>query len=670
MKYYWPKSLTPPRTALASYIKSVSIQQSRSNSNDLELRAELIADILLASFGEGIFAPAKSNSNQIATKALNKNPASVTPKAPEKVEAKDSAGRKYCYDKNKGAYARMTCDESAGGGKGDAEGGGTTAKNPTQTPKAPVIQAIRSNNVPKPLVSRLLKPKDNSKPKKSGASINGAKRRIEILKKKGQTGLSAEGFEYYRMARLVDYLGEMSIGALKQLHSEMGGGNHSVHSKLDAINKIKQKLGGVSEPKPKPKPKPKVVPPVQVQPSLQPVPQVVPPPPKPVVPPTKQPPPPQPKPENKPQIPKPKPKPVPLPKPKPPKPTTTPKIGEEADEKELLEKFKENLVEKEFNGQKIKTVLPTKDTPLTAKEHGLLAKAHFRVADIFGSQGNLELYKAHSTAGKYHYGETFNVPKPVSPPNKPDPSKQRLETEPTVTPQPKPKLPQPESRPRQLSPSGVKELEIVNKSLDDDFIHQHLGIPVVSPENKTLYKQSMSNVFARIPEAAMSRVNSSKRMLGEGYLFFQSAEDLSAFSNKIHKTNKDIVGCWSFDPTGKNGNVFLLDGAGNPEHTGKYKFASGDIEGVYAHEFSHAIDGEKSEYSNNVEWIKAWQKEINEHDSSGEYRLTSYAGLEGPHEGWAEFGRLLYSKDGDIKNIEQDFPRCFAYWKKQGFVPL
>jgi hypothetical protein len=93
---------------------------------------------------------------------------------------------------------------------------------------------------------------------------------------------------------------------------------------------------------------------------------------------------------------------------------------------------------------------------------------------------------------------------------------------------------------------------------------------------------------------------------------------------------------------------------------------------LYAHEFTHAIDGREHTLSRNEEWFDAANADLFETDETGRIvgaRLTNYAIEGGPIEGLAEFGRLLYCGKFQLPDIEREFPRCSAYFKKIGLWP-
>jgi hypothetical protein len=94
------------------------------------------------------------------------------------------------------------------------------------------------------------------------------------------------------------------------------------------------------------------------------------------------------------------------------------------------------------------------------------------------------------------------------------------------------------------------------------------------------------------------------------------------------------------------------------------RYAGFNTSGAYAHELTHAIDG-RNEHSKSPEWQAAWAAEIASQDPALESRLSDYAETNAM-EGFAEFGRLLYSRDIPPETIEYHFPKSVAYWNKHG----
>jgi hypothetical protein len=86
-----------------------------------------------------------------------------------------------------------------------------------------------------------------------------------------------------------------------------------------------------------------------------------------------------------------------------------------------------------------------------------------------------------------------------------------------------------------------------------------------------------------------------------------------------------------------------------------------DAAGTYAHELSHAADANRR-FSNTGDWRLAWMGEIVPNKPLSDYATTN------PHEGWAEFGRLMADSRMSWSEKEKLFPQSFAVWRKNGLV--
>lgn len=82
---------------------------------------------------------------------------------------------------------------------------------------------------------------------------------------------------------------------------------------------------------------------------------------------------------------------------------------------------------------------------------------------------------------------------------------------------------------------------------------------------------------------------------------------------------------------------------------------------IYAHEFAHAVDGPTYRMSRDKDWHSAWKQEI----ATPDFPLSKY-GASDPAEGFAEFGRLLFT--GKYHEAKTMFPKCYAFWKSQGIA--
>ena len=139
-----------------------------------------------------------------------------------------------------------------------------------------------------------------------------------------------------------------------------------------------------------------------------------------------------------------------------------------------------------------------------------------------------------------------------------------------------------------------------------------------------------------------------------GATFYKSLEEMTAtlfpdkFSQKTEGGRFLVGGAWATHSDERVGSLHL-DGGGS----------SGDPRGFYAHELGHAIDF-RYVHSNTPEWQDAYREEIDQ----PHHPLTKYA-TTSPSEGLAEYFRLLNMQ---FKDAKLSFPKCFAAFKKWGYV--
>lgn len=200
-----------------------------------------------------------------------------------------------------------------------------------------------------------------------------------------------------------------------------------------------------------------------------------------------------------------------------------------------------------------------------------------------------------------------------------------------------------------------------------DELSKHLVLGKVSEQNVRQYTASAHNVWKNMPKEALSRFRDGV----EKYQFFPTTKDLTewvlrtwpvAFGH-ITSTTHTVGGLYHDGAIIINGgggvNPFppQFKHYGSPENGGLNK-----AEHVYAHEFSHAIDGHHFELSGSVPWHHAWTKDI----LGG--KLTRYA-ENNRSEGFAEFGRLLYTRHMSPEYIARLFPRAAAFFQERGLWP-
>jgi hypothetical protein len=80
---------------------------------------------------------------------------------------------------------------------------------------------------------------------------------------------------------------------------------------------------------------------------------------------------------------------------------------------------------------------------------------------------------------------------------------------------------------------------------------------------------------------------------------------------------------------------------------------------LYAHEFSHATNGPLRTISNSAAWREAWETELLAKP------LTALASVSA-HEGFAEFGKYLYSGMLSRRRLQRRYPQCVEVWKGYG----
>lgn len=184
----------------------------------------------------------------------------------------------------------------------------------------------------------------------------------------------------------------------------------------------------------------------------------------------------------------------------------------------------------------------------------------------------------------------------------------------------------------------------------------HLEASGLHPAIQAEYKANAEKVYSRWNRGTLMR--------------FQANVQRGAHFHKDNQAlNDDVVTKYPDDPIaerirrGENtvGGYFTsyTDGTGELNLDGSWKSWAGkwDHE-VYAHEFTHALDGPGWDISKTSQWQTAWRMEIKDKGVSG------YAWSK-PSEGFAEFGRLLYTTDNP-NELWQKYPTCMSIFLQQG----
>jgi hypothetical protein len=174
------------------------------------------------------------------------------------------------------------------------------------------------------------------------------------------------------------------------------------------------------------------------------------------------------------------------------------------------------------------------------------------------------------------------------------------------------------------------------------------------------YTAAARKVLAAMPHKAMERFN-------EGALAYDFHPDVHELTEVVQDRYPNLDRRGGANGFGLYGGTYdpaegllTLDGGldtNEPQRGGKMRA----INGIYAHEFTHALD---HELSFEPEWQRAWMAEINRPDAP----LSKYARKD-EREGFAEFGRLLYGGGFDLAKVEAKFPKASAYFKANGLWP-
>lgn len=182
------------------------------------------------------------------------------------------------------------------------------------------------------------------------------------------------------------------------------------------------------------------------------------------------------------------------------------------------------------------------------------------------------------------------------------------------------------------------------------FAEQLANHPDIPMELRGTFARAARTVFERMTPTALLRW----RRYTVAIRFFATLEELTVEVARVAPKAREILSQGgtvggAFD--GASGRLYLNGGDEETEDR--------DIISLYAHEFSHAINGPGRDISSLNEWREAWQAEIVFH------RLSPRA-LVSPHEGFAEFGKFMYTGALSGKRLEKRYPRCVELWRGHG----
>lgn len=215
----------------------------------------------------------------------------------------------------------------------------------------------------------------------------------------------------------------------------------------------------------------------------------------------------------------------------------------------------------------------------------------------------------------------------------------------------------------------------------DRFLAFAQEFEAVSPERAEEYRQAMRGALKPMSAIALDILAKSikeirffpdKASLQARLVNDEAMRNKNLTRDQLEKRLKGVSGA-----AGDDGIVYLDGDAGYASRG--MQSGGGKAMDIYKHELSHMLDfGLRTvatepddiglELSKREAWQRSWGKEIVPdvmgNDGKETYRLTRYA-AKTDVEGWAEFGRLAYTKPETAK---RDFPKCWAVWKGYGLV--
>lgn len=223
------------------------------------------------------------------------------------------------------------------------------------------------------------------------------------------------------------------------------------------------------------------------------------------------------------------------------------------------------------------------------------------------------------------------------------------------------------------------------RAVEDTLAHaEHL-----TPETRQGYHHAAAQVLGRIPATGLDRIGRHQsgpprfypdtKSLGLGVtaaaLKTEGVADevmtrLRALRRKIEEGWTSIGGAVHWN--GEKGGQLHLDGGYAPAATkpGGHGNHAESAHEVYAHEFTHLIDGPEGQISGSARWSAIWAAEIGPKvtGDDGQPRLTSYAQTN-KAEGLAEFGRLVYGGAVSLDRVEREFPQATKLFKDARLWP-
>lgn len=196
------------------------------------------------------------------------------------------------------------------------------------------------------------------------------------------------------------------------------------------------------------------------------------------------------------------------------------------------------------------------------------------------------------------------------------------------------------------------EAQKPKKEAKADHFEAGLQASDLTSRMREKFGQTARDVHARLPAKARERFDAHV----ESVSFHESPDVLTASvleknpaMKEMMKGGKKAGGAYS-----KTRKELLLNGG----HTIDGKKYQADQ--IYAHEFAHAIDGPDKELSGSDGWRSAWREEAQ--------RVSKYA-TKTPAEGFAEFGRLVYSNELGLDQLQERYPKMLEQWQAMELLP-
>lgn len=165
------------------------------------------------------------------------------------------------------------------------------------------------------------------------------------------------------------------------------------------------------------------------------------------------------------------------------------------------------------------------------------------------------------------------------------------------------------------------------------------------------YGKTAKMVYDRLSPAAKERFDKHV----ESVSFHESPDVLTEKLKEANPKMTEVVGSKKAGGAYSKMQKELMLNGGHRMDGKKYT-----ADQIYAHEYSHAIDGPDKELSSSSEWREAWKAEAK--------NLSKYA-TKTPAEGFAEFGRMVYAGELGSEQLRERYPGMMGYFESAGLLP-